>query len=281
MPSGLKKIFRSVLVAGVALLLFFAFPTQAYAGEVIKIGGVGSALGTMKLLASAFEKKHPGIRVEVLSSIGSPGALKAVPEGGVDIGLAGKIFTDKELGQGLSVVEYARTPFIFVTRKEIEQKGLTTAEIIKIYRGEKETWPNGERIRWILHPAKESDTLIAKGLSAEVAKALDNALSKRGIMFALTDQENLDLIEKTPGAFGYTTLTQIISEKRRVRVLSLNGVLPSGKTLAAGSYPLYKPLFMITKKVQSDKVKKFIDFVRSEEGARILRDTGNIVSGGR
>ena len=55
MLSSIKKIFYQLLVAGVALLLFFADLMQVHAGEVIKIGGVGSALGTMKLLASAFE----------------------------------------------------------------------------------------------------------------------------------------------------------------------------------------------------------------------------------
>lgn len=275
MQPVIKKISLPFLYVFIVLLSVFAVPRQASAVEVIKIGGVGSALGTMKLLASAFEKRHPGTKVEVLSSIGTKGALKAVPEGGVDIGLAGRMLTDEE-SLGLSVIEYARTPFIFVTRKEMKEEGLTTEEIVKIYMEKKDTWSGGERIRWILHPPDDPDSLIVKSLSPEVEKALDNALSRRGILIALTDQENLDLIEKTPGAMGYTTLTQIISEKRPVKALSLNGVLPSVKTLKDGSYPICKPLIMVTKKGASGKVKKFIDFVMSKAGAGILKNTGNM-----
>lgn len=269
-PALLKLVLAFVIALSVS--------SHVCAQEVIKIGGVGSALGTMKLLADAFEKKHPGIRIEVLTALGSKGAIRAVPEGGVDIGLIGTTLTAEEARTGMIMIEYARTPFVFVTRKEIRQSGLTSREIVKIYRGEKQTWSGGERIRLVLHPAQDPDSLIVKGISPEVEQALDVALSKKGIPFALTDQENLDIIEKTPGALGYTTLTQVISENRQVQVLSLNGVAPGADTLADGSYPLHKTLSMLTLRVQSEKVRKFIRFVISEEGARILGRTGNLVS---
>ena len=51
MLSGIKKIFYRLLIFGIALLPSFADPVQACAGSVIKIGDVGSYLGTMKQLA--------------------------------------------------------------------------------------------------------------------------------------------------------------------------------------------------------------------------------------
>jgi phosphate transport system substrate-binding protein len=268
-----EKIFLMAFFIVLQVLLSSPFTPLAQAGEVIKIGGVGGALGTMKLLGQAFERSHPGIKVIVLPSIGSKGALRAVPEGAIDIGLTGRPLNDEELRRPLSVVEYARTPFIFVTRTGIKADGLTYEELIRIYRGEMQKWPKGERIRIVLHPAGDP----VKSLSPEVKRAIGVALTWQGIEHAITDQENLELIEKTPGALGYTTLTQVIAEKRPVKILSLNGVVPGVKTLAEGSYPVSKSLFMVTKQEPDEKVRKFIQFVLSEEGAGILRETGNVV----
>ena len=267
------KVLRVLLIS---LTAFFMTSFPLYAAEVIKIGGTGGAIGTMKIIGKAFEKKYPGFRVEFLMGIGSNGALRAVPEGAIDIGLSTWMLTEKQLSQGISAIQYAKTPFIFVTKAELKQNNITTQDIIKIYSGEKQSWPDGERIRWVLHPAGDSDTLVVERLSPEVKKALKTALSRRGILIAHTDQENLELIEKTPGAFGYTTLTQILSEKRPVKILSLNSIAPGVKTLADGSYPVFTALYIVVKNKQSDKLWKFIDFVMSEDGASILKETGNL-----
>jgi len=272
-----EKIFGMAILFVLSLLLNFYVTPAARAEEVIRIGGVGGALGTMRILASAFEKSHPGIKVVVLSSIGTKGALKAVPDGAIDIGLLGMSSKDEGLVSGTTVTEYARTPFIFVTRREIEKKDLSTEEVSRIYQGDIQRWPGGERIRTILRRPDDSDNLILKGLSPGVKMALERSLPQRGLLFAVTDQDNLDMIEKTPGALGYTTLMQVIAEKRRVKILSLNGVVPSVKTLADGSYPISKRFFTMTKPGPSGKVLMFINFVKSEEGAKILKDNGNMV----
>ncbi len=250
----------------------------AHAEEVIRIGGVGGALATMRILASAFEKSNPGIKVAVLPSIGTSGALKAVPDGAIDIGLLGLPSKGEVLVSGATVTEYARTPFIFVTRRETQKNGLTFEEVAKIYRGDIRSWPGGERIRTIMRRRDDTDNLVLKGLSPAIRAALDKSLSQRGLLFAVTDQDNLDIIERTPGALGYTTLAQVISENRRVKVLALGGIVPSVKALADGRYPVYKILYMMTKREPPGGVLKFVSFVMSEDGAKILKEYGNMAT---
>ncbi|MBI5099251.1 MAG: substrate-binding domain-containing protein [Nitrospirae bacterium] len=254
----------------------FLLQSSVHAAEVLKIGGVGSAIGSMKLLAAAFEKLHQDSKIEVLSSLGSSGGIKAVSKGAIDIGIAGRPMTDEERNLGLSVIEYAKTPLIFTTGKDVKISGLSSEEIIKIYKGETLTWPDGKRIRIILRPISDSETMILKTLSPEIGKAVEGALSSGGMKVAVTAQEAADMLEKIPGTFGFSTLTLIISENRSLNILSFNGVTPGVKTLRDGSYPFLELYYMITKPEPSALVRKFTDFVHSPEGRKILEESGNL-----
>lgn len=76
----IKSFLSATFITG------FIFCSSVLAGEEIKIGGAGSALGSMKMLGAAFEKKHPGVKVVVLPSLGSIGGIKAVSKGALDNG---------------------------------------------------------------------------------------------------------------------------------------------------------------------------------------------------
>jgi phosphate transport system substrate-binding protein len=272
LKAFLKKHLK---VAFLFLAMVAILHSHVYAEEVITIGGAGSTLGSMKLLAAAFEKKHPGTRVDVLPSIGSIGGIAAVSRGGVDIGLIGRPLNDEERRLGLSVIEYARTPLVFVTREDINVSNVSTQEIIKILRGEIKTWPNGERIRLILRQPTESNAMSVREISPVMSKAMDIAMSQPWRVIALTDQETTSMVERTPGAFSFCSLAQLIFEKRKIHAFSYNGINPISKNSANDLYPIFKTHAMLTKLKPSVKVKQFIDFVKSPEGKKILKESGN------
>jgi phosphate transport system substrate-binding protein len=262
-------------------LVFFALvgllsTATAGAEQTIRIGGTGAALGTMKLIAAAFEKENPGIKVMLLPSLGSSGGIRAVSQGALDIGISSRPLQSPELSLGLSVLPYAKTPFVLVTGIHEDLSNVSSGNLVAIFRGEMRTWPDGENLRLILRPASDADTEGMKRISPEMSKAVDVALSREGMLIALTDQENADMLETIPGALGFCSLTQIRAEKRRVKVLSLDGVTPSLKTLANGSYPLVRQLALITKAGPLSPVQRFLGFIRSTECGKILRDTGNV-----
>jgi phosphate transport system substrate-binding protein len=97
------------------------------------------------------------------------------------------------------------------------------------------------------------------------------------MIMAITDQESTNALVSTPGALGGATLSEIISENRPVNVLSLNGVPPSIKTIADGSYPLVKSFYLVTTSKSPKEARQFAEFVRSPAGGRILAKSGNLV----
>lgn len=268
---------RLCTTAGImALLAGLLCCSPASAGEVIEVGGTGSALGSVRLLGAAFEKSNPGVRVHVQPSIGSGGAVRAVSKGVLDVGLVSRALSDDEWGLDLSVIPYARTPFILVAWRNVAADGLSIEALERIYRGELLTWPKGERVRIVLRPENDVDTQLIRALSPGMDRAMDAARKRQGMLTALTDQDCIDIVEKTPGSLGFSTLAQVVSEKHAVKVLAVDGIEPTTERLATGRYPFAKTLSLVTRKAPAEKVRSFVDFILSPRGSKVLRDAGNL-----
>jgi phosphate transport system substrate-binding protein len=106
--------------------------------------------------------------------------------------------------------------------------------------------------------------------------AISVALARKGLRMADTDQDNADALETLPGSLGTTTLTQILTENRALRALTLDGVTPTLQSLAAGRYPYYKTLHLITGRSLSPLAKDFVAFVHSPAGQAVLARSGNL-----
>jgi phosphate transport system substrate-binding protein len=104
--------------------------------------------------------------------------------------------------------------------------------------------------------------------------AVTAAGRRPGMLTALTDADVIDHLNGIPGALGVTSLSEILLVATRLKALKLNGIEPSPASLADDSYPLYLAMQMVTGKTPSAAASKFIDFVLSEPGRKILADAG-------
>ena len=268
---GGRRTFSGWAVAVLAVLLVSG--SRSVAAETIRISGTGGAMATMRILGEAFRKNNPGIRVELISGMGSSGGIKAVLAGRLEIGLSGRTLNDEERDQGAVETRYAKTPFVFAVNRTLKITGMTLDGVAGIYAGKRD-WEGGKRIRLVLRSPEDSDVPVLKRMSPAMSAAVDIAVRRKGMIIATTDNDAADIIESVPGAIGGTTLSLVLSEKRALRVLALNGVVPSVQTMADRSYPYSKTFFMVTKKNPSAAVRRFIDFVRSPAGSAILSKYG-------
>lgn len=264
------------LTACAALSLAFLASPAARAGDVVRVTGTGTALGTMRRLAGAFEKGNPGHELRVLPSLGSTGALKAVADGAIDVALSGRALAPAERSLGLLALPYARTPFVLAAGPRVGVSGITAEEAARLYRGELATWPNGERVRLVLRPRSDVDTSLLAAVSAELAAALDVALAREGMFVAATNQDCHAILVHTPGSVGPSSLTQIVTEDPALAPLAWNGVEPTLQNLASGRYPLEKTLRLVIRTPPSPAVRRFLAFLGSHEARTILERTGNL-----
>ena len=129
----------------------------------------------------------------------------------------------------------------------------------------------------MLRPIGDSDSEFIKAMSPAMRDAKSAAERRKGMVFAVTDQEAARAIENVPGAVGPSTLALLISEKRALKPLALDGVVPSAQTIANGSYPLAKTLLIVTGPKSPPEAHGFVAFVQSAAGRDILRQSGHWV----
>ncbi len=245
--------------------------------QELKIGGTGAGLGTVRVLAQAYAKSQPDTKITVVPSMGSGGGIKAVLAGAIQLAISSRALSDAELQAGAAAVEYGRTPFVFVTSASSPVAGITTQNLIDLYTGKLDTWPDGSKVRLVLRPIGDSDSETIKGISTAMRDAKTAAEQRKGMIFTVSDQETASVIEKTSGAIGPSTLALLLSEKRALKALALDGVVPSAQGLANGSYPLAKPLLIITGPKTSPEAKAFVTFIGSAQGREILQQNGHWV----
>lgn len=270
--ASIPTYFTKLMPLLALLLLQAAFPSLS-AATSIKVGGSGSGLGPLQVLGAAFAKRHPDFTVAVTPSMGSSGGIKALQAGALDISISSRPLAADE-ASSLNGYLVAKTPFILGTHKGSPYQNISTRQLLDFYSGAVTIWPNGQPVRLILRPAKESDNVALQQFSPGMENAVSVALARTGLLVAFSDQDAADALEKQAGSLGPSTLALVLSEKRAIKPLAYNGVTPSVKALKDGSYPYYKPIYLVTKSAPSPLIKEFVDFILSPAGSQILTRNG-------
>jgi len=277
-----KKIamhFGTAVLVG-AIGLHFLPATPVYA-ETIKIGGTGAAWGTMRVLADSYTKsRSSNVKVILVTGLGSGGGRKALSAGAIDIALTSKAGNDAEKLEGAKAVLYGKTPFVFTTSIKNRASGFTTQELVDIWNGKTLHWHDGARLRLILRHETDSDTDMLKRISPAMAQAVKNALSREGMKVTITDGDTADALETIPGALGTSVLALIISEKRSLKALVLDGIAPTPKNIADGSYPYFKSLYALARTKPTGAAEDFMSFLGFRSTRQILAELGYWVGEG-
>jgi phosphate transport system substrate-binding protein len=257
----------------IALALLLGFPAGA-AGEEFRIGGSGAALGTIQLLAAEFTAANPDIRITTVPSLGSNGSIKAVIAGAIGLSVTSRAMNESERKLGAVEQEYARTPFVLAVSSKSRVTAISSGELADIYAGKMATWADGSLVRIVLRPASDIDTEMLGNISPAIRQGLVAAEGRPGIRYSVNDQDAANDLEKIPGAIGPSSLALIVSEKRALRALQLDGREPTPANAASGAYPYYKRLFLVTGAKRPAAVERFVAFVQSPAGRKILASNG-------
>ena len=102
---------------------------------------------------------------------------------------------------------------------------------------------------------------------------------KQGSLDMNGSKDVVELVGKTPGAIGYSGLGYATAAVKILKISAKKGqigILPSIAMVHDKTYPLSRPLFMYTPGEPSPQVKKYIDWIMSDAGQKIVEQTGYV-----
>jgi len=259
-------------------LLFCANGTMAQALDVfkgekgeIKVSGGTAHIPVMKEAAKRIMTLNPDIRISIAAG-GSGVGIKQVGEGLVDIGNTGRTPTNEEIGKyGLKMFQWALDGVGVILHKNNGAKNLKKEDLIKVFSGEILSW------KTLGGPDKPINIYTRDEASGtrEVfwEKGLDKGTISHKAKVVVSNGAMKSAVAADPYGIGYVSVGHI---DQSVSPVALDGVVPSIDTVKSGVYKISRGLYSNTKGEPKGLTKKFIDYLYSPEGQKIVVDEGFI-----
>ncbi|HOV16749.1 MAG TPA: PstS family phosphate ABC transporter substrate-binding protein [Candidatus Cloacimonadota bacterium] len=265
---------RMTLIILALLMIFMSL--SAKNSNQLTCSGSTTVLPIAQAAAEAFMAKYPDINISVRGG-GSGVGIAALISGSVDIANSSRPMKSKELLQakskGVNPVAYfvANDGIAVIVNNSNPIKGLTLKQLKGIYTGKITNWNQlgGKNL-----PIVVISRDVASG-TFEVfnEKALQGSMVIDSALMLASNNAVVSTVGDTPGAVGYIGLGYI---NDKVHTLSIENIVPTETTIKDMSYKLSRKLYMYTNGKASGNAAKFIAFIQSAEGQKIVRDTGFI-----
>ena len=75
---------------------------------------------------------------------------------------------------------------------------------------------------------------------------------------------------------GYVSSGLVNQNPDKIIPLSVDGVVPTLENINSGAYKIGRPLLMLSKDKPDAKEQKFLDYLQSDKGLKVVEDMGYI-----
>lgn len=256
-----RTLLLCLLLAGAPLAgLAQEKPGAPLAGKLL-ITGSSTMAPLIEDLAKLFCAHHPGVTISVESG-GSARGVADARDGRADIGMASRELKADE--QALFALAIARDGVAFVAHKSNPVRGITRMQAREVFAGQVANWKaiggTDGRIEVVTRtPAHSSLELVSHylGITPEAIKAAhvvgDNA-------------EVLRLLAANRNAIAFLSIgaaEDAAQKGQPLNILAIDGVMPGSAAVRDGSWPIARPLNLLTRRVPSGVARAFIEFALS------------------
>jgi len=279
----MKKLLIFLVIA--IPLLISSLPAEARVE--IQNKGSDTLVNVAQAWAEEYGKMHNDIAVAV-SGGGSGTGIAAMINGTVDIANASRKMKKKEIDLAR---KHGHDPIEFVVGYDAlavflnhnnPAKSLSIAQLASIY-GRKNTQKKWSDLGLSVPGCKDEIVVVSRQNNSGTYAYFKTAiLGKKGKYRMGTldmhgSKDVVDLVEKTPCAIGYSGLAYATEHVKMACISTDDGgpcINPSEKTASDQSYPIARPLFMYTSGQPQGEIKKYMDWILSDEGQCIIMKKG-------
>ena len=262
---------RWVIVLGVAAACAAGCRRTPPAGpQNLVLTGSRAMAPLVKEIGQRFEAAHPGTRIDLQVGFVPAGT----PGGGSDRGVQDARAGLADIGmvaRPLRADEAALHPFavghdglVFIVHQTNPVSGLNDEQVVRLYTKQATNWAQvgGQDgpITVISHP--------------EGTSALDVFLTRfklkvgqvRADQTVFLGAQAIQAVAERPGAVAFVSAgaaTAAVAAGTPVRALPLDGVAATPENVRTGTYPLVRPLYLVTRAPPDGLAKELIDFAQS------------------
>jgi len=267
-------------------------PAAKQSHTVVQVVGSSSTAAFARAWAAQFTRTHPEIEVHVVSS-SSAAAPAALAEDLSAIGMMSRPIADKERdtiskrhGRAPVGVRVAMDAIGIYVFKDNPLKSISLPDLERIYAAQPRSGARLERWGELSGSgAWASRPMVAFGLEPgrgayEVMRelVLGSGTFRQGITTEPVSTSIVQAVAMEPGAIAYASVYFRTARTRMLAVRAVSGepVMPSEEAIAAGDYPLARPLYFYFNTEAGPATREFLAFVQSEDGRQIVRAAGGI-----
>ena len=208
-------------------------------------------------------------------------------DGKVDVIFAAEISKEDEeyarqKGVELKIIPATSSAFVFIVNTENPVENLTFEQIQKIYTGEITNWAevggeSGDIIAYQRPTGSGSQTamlsLVMKDKEIMTPPLTQIEQEMGGLIDAIAEYDN----SKYALGYSYFYYVNTMYKKDTIKMISVDGVMPTIETIKNGTYPIYTNAFIVTRaNEENENVDKWVESVLSERGSKIIEDAGYV-----
>ena len=252
--------------------------TKVQTQQEIKIVGSSSTYQAAQILAKAYEDRTGNVKINFLPKSQSSSGIAGVKKGIVDIGTVSRTLKPEEDDGSVVYREFATDALVVGIHPSVKGViNLQTSQLKAIYSGKVTHWQdlggNNAKIVVLDRPEDESGKRLLRQyyLGKELKNAPEAVIMRH-------EPELINALNNTPHSIGTFSLAYAISNKLSVKHLSLNGIEATPDNARADKYKMVRELGIVYDKKPTATTQAFLDFIFSEQGKEVLRESGFVPS---
>ncbi|MDZ8237517.1 MAG: phosphate ABC transporter substrate-binding protein [Nostoc sp. ChiQUE01a] len=243
-------------------------PTNQLQGKLVLTGS--STIAPLAAeIGKQFESQHPDVRVDVQTG-GSSRGIADARTGVANIGMASRSLKDEE--KDLQAFAIARDGIGIIVHKENSVKSLSNQQVIDIYTGKINNWQQVSGKNAPITVVNKAEGRSTLELFLGYFK-LKNSDIKSSVVIG-DNQQGIKTVAGNPNAIGYVSIGTAefsINNGDPIKLLPLNGIAATTENVKNGTFPLSRPLNLVTKTQPQGLNRAFIEFAQSPQVYDIVK----------
>jgi phosphate transport system substrate-binding protein len=269
------EVMKTTVCALVVSLLAGLALSDARADKLVIKGSDTLGAKLVPQLAEQFKADHPGSTFDIAAE-GSTTGFAALIDGTAQIGMASRPAKPEEIAAAkaknviLKETTVAYDGVAVIVNEANPVKDLTKRQVEQIFTGEFSDWSAaGGSSGGISIYTRNTSSGTYSEFKELAMKKRDYAPSSQKMA---GNEQIAAEVGKNPNGVGYVGLAYV--KAKGIKVVSIDGTMPSIEAVQKKAYPYSRPTFYYTNGEPAGQVKDFVDFTLSAAGQKIVANIG-------